>query len=94
MSAFGRRNGGMAGPRPAFGVARPMQGSGSRPAEPEGGAQFPPLDALAPIDPDSPGGTTPGANAEALQRLADRQAQSGDAGNSRSEGFESSIHKI
>nr|WP_295671418.1 CpaF family protein [Sphingomonas sp.] len=101
MSAFGRRPGTTSGPgsRPAFGVARPMQGGGSpRPADQEsGGEQFPPLpmpgesaDALAPVS----AGAGPGANHDALQRLADRQATSGDAGNSKVEGFESSIHKI
>ncbi|MDQ2762650.1 MAG: Flp pilus assembly complex ATPase component TadA, partial [Pseudomonadota bacterium] len=101
MSAFGRRPGTTSGPgsRPAFGVARPMQGGGSpRPADQEsGGEQFPPLpmpgesaDALAP----GSAGAGPGANHDALQRLADRQATSGDAGNSKVEGFESSIHKI
>ncbi|WP_448660528.1 CpaF family protein [Sphingomonas sp. CJ99] len=35
-----------------------------------------------------------GANADALARLAERQSSSGEAGNSRVEGFESSIHRI
>lgn len=88
MSAFGRRNGMTGGARPAFGVARPMQG-GSKP-EAEAGAQFPPLDALAPVAREGDGA----APVDAMQRLADRQAASGDAGNSRGEGFEASIHKI
>ena len=104
MSAFGRRNGsngsGQSG-RPAFGVARPMQGGapGPRP-QPEGGEQFPPLD-LVPLpggglgEADGIGsGTMPGIALDAMQRLADRQASSGEAGNSRGEGFEASIHKI
>jgi pilus assembly protein CpaF len=51
MSAFGRRGGnGGQGPRPSFGVARPMKGPGpvgGSPAAPDGGDQFPPLDSLA-----------------------------------------------
>ncbi|SEM47238.1 pilus assembly protein CpaF [Sphingomonas gellani] len=99
MSAFGRRNGmGGAGPgRPAFGVARPMQtGTGPR-TEPETGGQFPPLDMLPPLGADTLGTPDPMSATpaiDAMQRLADRQAQSGDAGSSRIEGFESSIHKI
>jgi len=49
MSAFGKRPGVGTGPgnRPAFGVARPMQGGG-RGAEtpPPGGSQFPPIDSV------------------------------------------------
>ncbi|MDT8761110.1 CpaF family protein [Sphingomonas psychrotolerans] len=108
MSAFGRRNGlggGAAGGRPAFGVARPMQGPGPapRPSDPMpmGGEQFPPINsvplpgAAAPdvMEQRDPAGGS-AANSEALQRLADRQAASGDAGNSRVEGFEASIHRI
>ncbi|RYD47486.1 MAG: CpaF family protein, partial [Sphingomonadales bacterium] len=94
------------GGRPAFGVARPMQG-GAAPRQsdlpPPGGEQFPPInvplpgagssppvDLMAERDPAS--GSI--ANSDALQRLADRQATSGDAGNSRVEGFEASIHRI
>ncbi|UZK65924.1 CpaF family protein [Sphingomonas sp. M1-B02] len=107
MSAFGRRSGtsGGTGGRPAFGVARPMQGPGPAPRpsdSPLGGEQFPPigsvplpgasgdLDIMEQRDPAS--GSA--ANGDAMQRLADRQAQSGDAGNSRVEGFEASIHRI
>lgn len=108
MSAFGRRSGmggGAAGGRPAFGVARPMQGPGPapRPSDPMpmGGDQFPPInsvplpgagapDPMAERDPAGPSV----ASSDALQRLADRQAASGDAGNSRVEGFEASIHRI
>jgi len=100
MSAFGRRNGigGGQPARPAFGVARPMQGSG--PARPDAetlpGSQFPPIDSLPmPGETEAPlTGNMPGQQVDAMQRLADRQALSGDAGNSRTEGFESSIHKI
>jgi pilus assembly protein CpaF len=97
MSAFGRRPGvsNGAAARPAFGVARPMQGGAARPAEPEGGAQFPPLVNLpTPGDAAPPTGNMPGSQQDALTRLAERQNASGDAGNSKVEGFESSIHKI
>ncbi|MEG3172066.1 CpaF family protein [Sphingomonas sp. ZB1N12] len=104
MSAFGRRNGigGGQPARPAFGVARPMQGSsipGGSPvarAEPEGGAQFPPIDSL-PMPGETEGfgpGTMPAGQLDAMQRLSDRQNASGEAANSRTEGFEQSIHKI
>ena len=91
--------GGGAAPRPAFGVARPMQGGTPAPKdsgrEAEGGTQFPPLDSLPlPTDGEALPGTMPGTAMDAMQRLADRQAGSGDAGNSRGEGFEASIHKI
>jgi len=78
-----------------------MQGSGpARAADLDGTTQFPPLGQV-PL----PGGDAepmPGEQASALpqgvgdamQRLADRQALSGDAGNSRVEGFETSIHRI
>lgn len=104
MSAFGRRNGMTGGPgvRPAFGVAKPMQSSGpARPVEPEGGDQFPPI-ASAPLaglagEGDSatlgaPAIANPGG--DQMSRLADRVAASGDAATNRSEGFESSIHRI
>ena len=39
-------------------------------------------------------GTMPGTAMDAMQRLADRQNASGEAGNSRTEGFEQSVHKI
>jgi len=95
MSAFGRRPGIVGqGSRPAFGVARPMQGGGSvRSIEADaGGEQFPPLPTSA--DEIDPFGAIPPLQQDAMQRLADRQASSGDAGNSKVEGFESSIHKI
>ena len=97
MSAFGRRPGMAgtgAGARPAFGVARPMQGgTGARPtdgeAAPDAGEQFPPLPS-----PNESDLSAPITQADAMQRLADRQAASGESGNSKVEGFESSIHKI
>ena len=73
-----------------------MHGAGVRPAtEAETASdQFPPLP-LPPLPGDTePSGNMPGLQMDAMQRLADRQASSGDAGNSKVEGFESSIHKI
>ena len=99
MSAFGRRPGttGSTPARPAFGVARPMQGGGIAPrADAEGGSQFPPLDSL-PMPGETEGvgpGTMPGMQMDAMQRLAERQNAAADSGSSRVEGFESSIHKI
>ncbi|MFM9827472.1 MAG: CpaF family protein [Sphingomonas sp.] len=108
MSAFGRRSGpgtGGAPARPAFGVARPMQGSGggsSHPADGDSSEQFPPINpaslAMSTSDELVPGadmsGMSPAASQDAMSRLAERQASSGDAGQSKMEGFESSIHKI
>ncbi|HWK35671.1 CpaF family protein [Sphingomonas sp.] len=103
MSAFGRRNGlssGAPGTRPAFGVARPMQGSGPRATEPEGGEQFPPITSAPPagasLESETLAAITApsGPGSEAMQRLADRVAATGDQGSSRAEGFETSIHRI
>src|SRR4051812_15908046 len=100
MSAFGRRtgNGGSSGGRPSFGVARPMKGvvgGSAQPAAPDGGEQFPPLDAIdfSGGDADSfvPAGPERG---DAMARLADRQAASSEAPSSKNEGFEASIHRI
>src|SRR5205085_3761311 len=95
MSAFGRRSGTNGG-RPSFGTAQPMKGPGlpqSRPAD-EGGAQFPPIEPEA-LDVDGAVTTSlPQGHADAMARLADRQAQSGEQSNSRGEGFEASIHRI
>ena len=95
MNAFGRRNGVGTAQRPGFGVARPMQSGGA--PRPDGGEQFPALDTLplpGELAVPEPAGNMPGVQQDAMQRLADRQAASGEAGNSRVEGFESSIHKI
>ncbi|HEX6374736.1 MAG TPA: CpaF family protein [Allosphingosinicella sp.] len=100
MSAFGRRggNGGPGGGRPSFGVARPMKGPGGGPAPaaaPDGGDQFPPLDAI-----DFSGGdadsfmSAPIERGDAMSRLADRQAAASEAPTSKNEGFEASIHRI
>ena len=97
MSAFGKRGGAGGTPtgnRPAFGVARPMQGSGG-PSPDEGGKQFPPLEA-APLP-----GAMAGAMAEpampdhsdAMARLNDRQSNEMEAA-PKAEGFEASVHKI
>ena len=86
MSAFGKR-GPTGGPRPSFGVARPMQGGGPpTPPTVEGGDQFPPLDTLD-IDgePESAG--------SAMSRLQDRIDTAIEA-NAPKEGFEASVHKI
>lgn len=96
MSAFGRRQGlgSGAASRPAFGVARPMHGPGpiTRPDSdspgPGGGSQFPPLNALEGAI------AAPGTAADAMQRLAERQAASIDPTPARGEGFEASIHRI
>ncbi|KQM96612.1 flagellar protein FlaI [Sphingomonas sp. Leaf407] len=73
-----------------------MHGPGpARPSDLDNGGQFPPV----PL----PGGSAdpmPGESAgampqgDAMQRLADRQALSGEASTSRVEGFETSIHRI
>ncbi|AIT06699.1 flagellar protein FlaI [Sphingomonas taxi] len=85
--------------RPAFGVARPMQGSPApRADEAAPGSQFPPIETM-PLPGGLPGddplaGSLPAGTLDAMQRLTDRQNASGDAGSSRGEGFEASIHKI
>ncbi|HEX8308703.1 MAG TPA: CpaF family protein, partial [Allosphingosinicella sp.] len=101
MSAFGRRpgNGGTGGGRPSFGVARPMKGfagGANAPSAPEGGDQFPPLETISFSDADSDG-FAPSASergADAMSKLADRQAASSEAPSSKNEGFEASIHRI
>ena len=93
MSAFGKRPGVGTGPgnRPAFGVARPMQGGG-RGAEtpPPGGSQFPPIDSVE-IPGSAPilSGSGP---QDAMARLDSRSAPQPDA--PKAEGFEASVHKI
>jgi len=78
-----------------------MQGSGpARPVDLDGAPQFPPLGQvplpggeLEPLPGEQAGAALQGVG-DAMQRLADRQALSGEAGNSRVEGFETSIHRI
>jgi len=86
MSAFGRRGGIGGGNRPSFGVAKPMQVNGGI----QGGEQFPPVETVS--APAEPGTTGPGG--DAMSRLADRVAASGEAGSLKAEGFEASVHKI
>jgi pilus assembly protein CpaF len=87
--------GGAAPARPSFGTAKPMKGPVAAPPAPpeEGGEQFPPLDAV-PLPGDETTGLALDRGADAMARLADRQAQSGEPGSSRNEGFEASIHRI
>ncbi|MGN6820091.1 MAG: CpaF family protein, partial [Sphingomonas sp.] len=96
MSAFGRRNGMGAGPagRPAFGVARPMQGGGAAQPASDTAEQFPPLPTGVPgeTEGDQPPASTPGG--DAMARLTERQNASGDAASVKAEGFEASVHKI
>ena len=88
MGAFGRRGGLGGGNRPAFGVAKPMQVTGAI----QGGDQFPPVEPTPATSAEAtPSGAVPH---DAMSRLADRVAASGEAGVSKSEGFEASVHKI
>jgi len=109
MSAFGKRGSMTQGAKPAFGVARPMYVD-SAPGSLTGGLQFPPIDSSgfpgASADPfagmpsfDDPIAVSEDEvslpkHADAMARLAIREAASGEAGRSRVEGFEASIHKI
>src|SRR5436190_947051 len=99
MSAFGRRSGGGGGNgtagRPQFGIAQPMKGPA--PVQPgQGGSQFPPIEpeTLGADDDSFAAPSGPVDRGDAMARLADRQAQSGEQGSSRNEGFEASIHRI
>jgi pilus assembly protein CpaF len=96
MSAFGKRNGlGGSGTRANFGVASPMKSSGGKAsAKPAGGEQFPPLEDLVPPDGVESTVTDDGSPMGAMDRLTQRQNASGDAANSKSEGFEASVHRI
>ena len=91
MSAFGRRPGaaGPAGSRPSFGVAKPMKSS-VQPVADTGGKQFPPIESLTPALDES----VVVDRGDAMARLDERVAQSGEAGASKTEGFEASIHRI
>ncbi len=99
MSAFGRRPGasGPGGPRPAFGVARPMQGGGTTSAsgdgeQPGGGSQFPPINAANLPSGELAGGIPP-EKMDAMARLAQREAAL-DEGPVKNEGFEANVHRI
>jgi pilus assembly protein CpaF len=94
MSAFGKR-GGISSARPSFGVAKPMKGGASAApvddgSTPEGGEQFPPIDELTPP---SAAPVSEGMQG-AMDRLTARQNASGEAGSSKTEGFEASVHRI
>ncbi len=94
MSAFGKRPGAGAAPRPAFGVARPMQGTAraSDPGQDGGGTQFPPLDGV-PL----PGEVATAPNSamqDAMARLDSRSAPASGDDAKGPEGFEASVHKI
>merc|ERR1711969_231664 len=102
MSAFGRRNGpgGMKpGSRPAFGNAKPMKGgTETRPADGDGGEQFPPIpnDGDGTKDsagaPAAPKPAVPNRHADAMSRLNERS----NAVHVKEQvgGFEASVHKI
>ncbi len=93
MSAFGKRPGagGGAPNRPAFGVARPMQGGGRTAEAPlPGGSQFPSLDSI-PLPGAAPATPSVPVN-DAMARLDSRSAPQTDV--PKAEGFEASVHKI
>ncbi len=97
MNAFGKRNGlGASGQRPSFGVARPMKsGSGKAQALPADADQFPPFEELdADGETSAPAYEGDPANMGAMDRLNSRQNGSGDAAQSKQEGFEASVHRI
>ncbi|MEH3107057.1 MAG: CpaF family protein [Sphingomonas fennica] len=85
MNAFGRRNGG--GRSTGFGVARPMHAPPGW--QPEGGAQFPPVETIA--DAPAPAAAEP---QDAMARLAHRQDSAADPNAGKAEGFEASVHRI
>jgi len=58
----------------------------------QGGEQFPPVESVAVPEEGAAAVSAPGS--DAMARLADRQAASGEAGVSKAEGFEASVHKI
>lgn len=94
MSAFGRKPGAQ-GARPAFGVAKPMQGGGfATSRDDSGGSQFPAIDPAAlPAMPDIPATSLGGVDTDAMNRLNSRSsAEYLDA--ERPQGFEQSVHRI
>ncbi len=86
MNAFGKRSGATGGGRPSFGVARPMKGSSV------GGEQFPPLEEAPAVPEIAADPNTPPLGA--MDRLNSRMNGSAEAGSSRQEGFEASVHRI
>ena len=98
MSAFGKRSGisGTGSPRPAFGVARPMQGPGGAvPANGpiEGGSQFPPREEAPLPGAEASAYSSPVPAGDAMSRLNDRQSAEMEVA-PKAEGFEASVHKI
>jgi pilus assembly protein CpaF len=73
-----------------------LAGGSAAPAMPDGGDQFPPLDTINFPDSETDGfaPSTAERGADAMSRLADRQAASSEAPSSKNEGFEASIHRI
>jgi pilus assembly protein CpaF len=73
-----------------------LAGGGAPLALQEGGDQFPPLETINFQDADTDSFTPSSAErgADAMSRLADRQAASSEAPSSKNEGFEASIHRI
>jgi pilus assembly protein CpaF len=74
-----------------------MKGPGPIPVLPnEGGDQFPPIESIdfTPEDDSAPPASAASRGADAMSRLADRQAASSEAPSSKNEGFEASIHRI
>ncbi|WP_310467704.1 CpaF family protein [Sphingomonas sp.] len=95
MNAFGKRNGlSGSGSRPSFGVAKPMK-SGKAQALPSSDSdeEFAPADELTPKL-DTPMADGDAANMGAMDRLNSRQNGSGDAAQSKQEGFEAAVHRI
>jgi len=70
-----------------------MKGGGPVPLPMDGGDQFPAIDESAlPIDAGT--SSTPFDQPDAMTRLNERMSASGEAGVSKSEGFEASVHRI
>ncbi len=101
MSAFGKRpgSGNTGGSRPAFGIARPMQGGGvpvrSDDDALSGGSQFPPVQTV-PLNSGNdsgPADMSAAPHMDAMARLAQREASVDEAPH-KAEGFEASVHKI
>ncbi|WP_221792196.1 CpaF family protein [Aquisediminimonas sediminicola] len=91
MTAFGRRGGltGTGAVRPSFGVARPMRSSNLTLGDDDQESSPSPLDMPPSLSPD----IIP-VQLDAMARLAEREATSGDPGLVKAEGFEASVHKI
>ncbi|QJB68993.1 CpaF family protein [Parasphingorhabdus halotolerans] len=101
MSAFGKKNG-LGGNRPSFGVAKPMNGGGSKGSDnsetdnkhgSEGGEQFPPIDSV-PLPGEQQKADNPSPKeSDAMARLSERSQPLAEAGD-KDEGFGASVHKI